>query len=137
MCIFPGMIHIFKKDGGAESIACIRISGPTAKSQRELVHVLFALIGNAQVALGCCILFNSCILEDNQFFYFTYVLLGSYFFMLVQKFANFKQIGPITNYQAPGRFKSVIMFILSAIAFFLMHYYFFVARMTHHSRIIF
>jgi hypothetical protein len=51
MTLVPGLIHHFFRDGGAESIAGLRLG-----EQRELVIGVFAWLGATQIAWGLLIL---------------------------------------------------------------------------------
>ena len=50
--VVPGLVHIFKDDGGANSIAGIALG----QCETEVL-VLFTALGKVQIMFGCCLLF--------------------------------------------------------------------------------
>jgi len=127
--IIPGLIHCFKNDGGAGSIAGITLSWPNAATihvgsttwnaadyHKETVLVLFYALGQTQAKHGIVVLLAALGLKQSMELC-TFVLVLTLFQVIsviisVTGYRNIHTIAP----DAPGQYKSYLILLLFSIA---------------------
>ena len=128
--IIPGLIHYFAPDGGANSIAGIKLNWEDAATitvngvswnasqyHEETVLVMFAGLGLIQVKLGALLALLAVWLPQNNILYYTVILLFVFqLFKIIMDLAGYRNIRDVAS-EAPGQYKPTVVGIFYLIAF--------------------
>ena len=107
--VVPGLVHIFKDDGGANSIAGIVLG----QCETEIL-VLFTALGKVQIMFGCCLLFALLRIHRSQWLGLVQLLWALQISAIVLDLAEYRTISTIAP-EAPGRHKSKVMVALTTV----------------------
>lgn len=127
--IIPGLIHCFKNDGGAGSIAGITLSWPNASTihvgsrtwnaadyHKETVLVLFNALGQTQEKMGILVLLAALGLKQSmELCNFTLLLTLFQVFSVIMSLTGYRDIHTVAP-DAPGQYKAYLMLVLFGIA---------------------
>ena len=108
--VVPGLVHIFKDDGGANSIAGIALG----QCETEVL-VLFTALGKVQIMYGCCLLFVLLRKHRSQWMGLVQLLWALQISAIALDLAEYRTISTIAP-EAPGRHKSKMMLALTTVA---------------------
>ena len=127
--IIPGFIHLFTTDGGANSIAGIKLQWDNATSitvaeqqwnastyHEESILVLFAALGLMQIKIGVLVMGASIVLPNgNLLNTLTFTLLAVQIVKIILDVFGYRHIHSVAPY-APGGYKPYVVVVFYVIA---------------------